>query len=184
MVDVVSKMCLQEGCPVRSNDNYDGFCCFCFAHLFPTDPRTANIRTKSKELKVRDYINQHFENFTHDKPVFSPNCDCSHRRRIDHYSIIGNTILAIETDEFQHKRYDKQDELDRYDDLVVANTYKWVFIRFNPDKYKDSEGNTQDLSLEDRLPSLKTEIEKQIMRIKDEKNGELVEIIWIYYDEV
>tara|TARA_B100001093_G_scaffold457348_1_gene468977 strand:- start:850 stop:1068 length:219 start_codon:yes stop_codon:yes gene_type:complete len=66
--------------------------------------------------------------------------------------------------------------------LFIANTYKWVFIRFNPDKYKDSDGNSVDSSLEDRLPSLKTEIEKQIVRIKREKNCELVEIIWMYYD--
>ena len=51
---------------------------------------------------VRDRINQEFEGFYHDKPLWTNDCDCTHRRRIDHRKLIGNTLLAIETDENQH----------------------------------------------------------------------------------
>ena len=34
-----------------------------------------------------------------------------------HRKLIGNTILAIETDEFGHHSYDPKDEEIRYDDL-------------------------------------------------------------------
>ena len=58
-------------------------------------------------------------------------CDCAIRRRIDHRKLIGNTLLAIETDENQHKSYSKSDEEARYNDLFMAFGGKFVFIRFN-----------------------------------------------------
>ena len=78
-------------------------------------------------------------------------CDCSIRRRIDHRKLIGNTLIAVETDEFQHKRYDEQDEKDRYDDLYMAHSGKWVFIRFNPDPFIDDKGERCKLPIEDRF---------------------------------
>jgi len=64
----------------------------------------------TKEMMVRNRINSEFEGFIHDIPLFTGNCDCTHRRRIDHRKMIGNTILAVETDEFGHRGYDKTDE--------------------------------------------------------------------------
>jgi hypothetical protein len=52
---------------------------------------------------VRNIINKNFDGFIHDTPLYTDNCDCTHRRRIDHRKLIGNTILAIETDEFGHR---------------------------------------------------------------------------------
>jgi len=67
---------------------------------------------------------------------------CDKRRRIDHRKQFGSTLLAIETDENQHKCYDKEDEIFRYDVIWLAtgNVQKMVFIRFNPDGYTDSNG--------------------------------------------
>jgi len=42
------------------------------------------IRSKIKEIYVRDYINYIFDGFQHDIPLWTTNCDCSHRRIIDH----------------------------------------------------------------------------------------------------
>jgi len=55
---------------------------------------------------------------------------------------IGNTLLCIETDENQHMSYDPQDEINRYNDLMMVHSGKWIFIRFNPDKYTDKSGKT------------------------------------------
>ena len=50
-------------------------------------------------------------------------------------------MLAIETDEHQHRSYDAEDEENRYDDVFVgAHSGKWIFSRFNPDAYTDSKG--------------------------------------------
>ena len=60
---------------------------------------------------------------------------------------------------------------------------KFIFIRFNPDKFKNKAGKNQNPMLYTRLPVLKEEIEKQIKRIENEENNELLEIIKLYYDE-
>ena len=66
----------------------------------------------------------------------------------------------------------------------MIHSGKWIFVRFNPDKYKDSTGKiTTEPPLEDRLAPLKKEINKHIERIKKGKNTELFEIHYMYYDQ-
>jgi hypothetical protein len=183
MVNVVNKKCKGNYClGASANPKYKGYCASCYQHLFPNDPLTLQIRSKTKEIAVRDYINLNFEGFQHDKPLWTGNCDCTHRRRIDHRKIIGNTLLCIETDENQHKDYNKTDEEVRYDDLFMLHGGKFIYIRFNPDKFKDNNGKSINPMLYSRLPILKEEVEKQIKRIENEENKELLEIIKLYYD--
>lgn len=152
---------------------YDGYCLTCFRHLFPSDPRVKGKGYRTKEMMVRNIINSHFEGFIHDKPLYTGNCDCTHRRRIDHRKAIGNTLLCIETDEFAHSRYDPRDEEIRYDDLFMVWGGKWIFIRFNPDG--------KGVAMEQKLDRLVEEIENQIGRIERGENKELVEIHKMYY---
>jgi hypothetical protein len=182
MIDIRHIKCKANFClGTRANIKYKGYCSHCYQNLFPLDPLSYQIRSKTKELCVRDYINASFEGFQHDKPLFSGNCDCTHRRRIDHRILIGNTLLCIETDENQHKSYDKKDEEIRYDDLYMIHSGKFVFIRFNPDKYINKNNKSVNPMIYTRLPVLKEEIERQIERIKNEENTELLEIIKLYY---
>ncbi len=152
---------------------YDGYCATCFKIVFPEDERSKIVYRHTKEIRVRNEINSYFDGFIHDKPLYTGNCDCTHRRRIDHRKLIGNTILAIETDEFGHSSYDPLDEEIRYDDLYMIHSGKWIFIRFNPDG-----GN---VDLEDKLEDLIREIEEQIRRIENEENEGLFEIVKLYY---
>ena len=152
---------------------YDGYCATCFKQIFPHDERSKVIYSHTKEIRVRNVINENFEGFVHDKPIYTANCDCTHRRRIDHRKLINNTILAVETDEFGHRNYDKKDEEIRYDDLYMIHSGKWIFIRFNPDCDK--------VDIEDKLEKLVNTIKEQIERIENEKNIELLEIIKLYY---
>ena len=92
--------------------------------------------------------------------------------------------MCIETDENQHKYYDKNNEEIRYDDLYMLHGGKFIFIRFNPDKFTNKKGNNVNPMLYTRLPVVKEEIEKQIKRIENEENKELLEIIKLYYDEI
>jgi hypothetical protein len=189
MENLISKKCksnyFEEGksfdCEQYGNRKYKGFCTRCYAYHFPNDPLTFQIKAKTKEIAVRDYINYNFEGFQHDKSLWIGGCDCTHKRRIDHRKLIGNTLLCIETDEEQHKRYNKNDEEIRYDDLMMLHGGKFIFIRFNPDKYKENEKN-KNPTISKRLPVLKEEIEKQIKRIENEENKELLEEIFMYYD--
>ncbi len=169
-------------CQTTGNIKYRGYCANCFANLFPSDPLTLSIRKKTKEIAVRDFINKNFEGFQHDIPLWTNNCDCTHRRRIDHRKLIGNTLLCIETDENSHKYYNKEDEEIRYDDVMMLHGGKFIFIRFNPDKYIEN-GISKNPQMKTRLDALQKEIEKQIKRIENNKNTELLEIVYMYYNK-
>jgi hypothetical protein len=169
-------------CTQYGNRKYKWYCTHCFAHLFPLDPLTFQIRCKTKELAVRDYINSVYTDFIHDKTLWIDGCNCTHKRRIDHRKLIGNTLLCIETDENQHKRYDKIDEQYRYDDLMMVHGGKFIFIRFNPDKYKEKNVN-KNPTISTRLIELSKEIDKQVKRIENEENTSLLEIVYMYYDD-
>tara|TARA_Y100000389_G_scaffold76911_1_gene73694 strand:+ start:1355 stop:2233 length:879 start_codon:yes stop_codon:yes gene_type:complete len=185
MVDVKNPKCKGEegNCTKRPNSKYKGYCARCFSYMFPLDPLTFQIRSKTKEIAVRDFINLNYEGFYHDTTLSTNHCDCTIRRRIDHRKLIGNTLFVIETDENQHKSYDKMDEETRYDDLYMAFSGKWIYIRFNPDKYKSKiDGKNKNPEIATRLRVLKKEIDKQISRIEKEENTELVDRIYLYYD--
>jgi hypothetical protein len=184
MINVKDERCKAENCLTRGNKNYKGYCVNCFQHLFPTDPLTFQIRSKTKEIAVRDFINSRFEGFQHDKPLWynETTCDCTSKRRIDHRKLINDTLLCIETDENQHKSYSKEDEIARYNDLFMGFGGKFIFIRFNPDKYKDN-GKSCNPMLVNRLPVLESEINKQIKRIESNENTELLEVFELYYDK-
>ena len=152
---------------------YDGYCATCFKQLFPTDERSKVIYIHTKEIRVRNAINEAFEGFIHDKPLYTGQCNCTHRRRIDHRKLIGATLLCIETDEFRHSGYDPKDEDIRYDDLYMIHSGKWIFIRFNPDG--------KGVDMVDKLARLMQEIQIQIERIENDENNELLEIIKMYY---
>jgi len=185
MIDINHPKCKANDktlCNSRGNKKYKGYCSRCYQYLFPKDPLTYQIRSKTKEIAVRDFINDNYNGFCHDKPLYTAQCDCSIRRRIDHRILINNTLLCIETDENQHKSYDEKDEEIRYDDLYNAFSGKWIFIRFNPDVYKIN-GKKKHTSISTRLTQLKKEIDKQIKRIENEENIDLLEVIKMYYDE-
>jgi hypothetical protein len=82
--------------------------------------------------------------------------------------------LAIETDEFGHRGYDKIDEEIRYDDVYMIHSGKWIFIRFNPDI------NICKSDIEDKLDKLIETMKECIYRIHHEENTHLVEIIKLY----
>ena len=160
---------------------YNGYCATCFKRLFPLDPKSIKIYEKTKEIKVRNWLNANFYGFVHDTPLFSHNCVCSHRRRIDFRKLINNTMLCIEVDENQHRSYSEIDEDIRYDDLYMVFSGKWIFIRFNPDSYIKNKKRINP-PLNERFDILKKEIEHQIKKIKNEENNELLYIKRLFFN--
>jgi len=65
----------------------------------------------------------------------------------------------------------------------MAYSGKWVYIRFNPDKYRDAKGKSRNPDIATRLAALKIELEKQILRIENEENTGMVERVYMYYDQ-
>ena len=62
---------------------------------------------------------------------------CETKRIIYLRTLINNTMLCIEIDENQHTHCITCDDNIRYNDLVMDLTGKYIFIRYNPDKYED-----------------------------------------------
>ena len=134
------------GCKSRGNRKLKRFCSHCFVNLFPEDPRALTVRKKSKEIQVVSHILSKYNEFKHDKPFYvdlEGGC-CETKRRIDLRKLFNNTMLCIEIDENQHKRYIKQDENNRYDDLFMDFSGKFIFIRYNPDKFIDKYGKSKN----------------------------------------
>lgn len=191
MIHLTAQLCKSREshdtqCEMIGNDKYDYYCTHCFSNLFPYDNRTQLIRKKSKELQVVNYISTHIEGFYHDKPLYvnlEGGC-CPSKRRIDLRKLINGTLLCIEIDENQHRGYHHINEEERYNDLYMDFSGKYIFIRFNPDHYKDHEGNYKNPRLTSRLPKLLENVKNHINRINSEENQELVEIYHLYYDKI
>lgn len=179
----ISNKCKNITCTSSGNVKYNYYCSHCFVNLFSTDTLSLQVRKKSKENYVRDFLRENFNGFIHDTILWTGNCDCSHRRRIDFRKLIGNTLLCIEVDETQHKRYSNKDEEIRYDDLFMIHGGKFIFIRFNPDKYINQNGTKVNPYMKKRMEYLSNEIIKQTNRILEEKNKELLEIEYLFYDK-
>ena len=92
---------------------------------------------------------------------------------MDHRKLVDGTLLCVETDEHAHAGYDARDEEIRYDDLYMAYSGKWIFIRFNPDG--------RGVDMEDKLVRLMAEVELQIGRITRSENVGLLEIVKLFY---
>ena len=185
MVDLVSNKCKNNCTTCVNNNKYDGYCTFCFIHLFPNDERTINIKSKSKEMQVVCHIINLYNDFIYNKPFYVDleNGCCETKRRIDLRMLINNTMLCIEIDENQHKYYIKQDEEKRYNDLFMDFSGKYIFIRYNPDKYKCVNNKINNPHFNTRINILKETINNQIMRILNDENNDLIEIYHLYYDE-
>ena len=187
MVNLKHKKCRSNdthnnNCPIIGNKKYNGYCTHCFALLFPNHPKTTQIRSKSKELKVVNFISTNYEGFLHDKPLYTDlegGC-CASKRRIDLRKLIGDTMLCIEVDENEHKYYFKLNEEARYDDLYMDFSGKYILVRYNPDSYH--VGNIKcNPQFSTRMIELKNTIDHHIKRIENGKNTELLEIHHLYY---
>ena len=183
-----SAICISKhtiGCRTIGNRKLNGFCSHCFVNLFPDDPRALTVRKKSKEVQVMTYICSKHQGFKHDKPFYvdlEGGC-CETKRRVDLRKLFGNTMLCIEVDENQHKYYVKSGENKRYDDLFMDFSGKYIFIRYNPDKFIDKYGKSKNPMFETRMEVLDTSLNKHIQRIEHGENVDLVEIHHLFYDE-
>lgn len=183
-------------CGHLGNPKYDGFCTHCFPQVHPEDPRVRQIRTKSKELQ---WVNAILEcadlelpdgcEWVHDKPFyvdFLGEC-CPAKRRIDLHVIIGNTIVAIEIDENQHKAYAASYEDDRYNDLFVTFSGRYVFLRINPDAFKNASGERVDPPFDERFPAVVQQLQRIIWAAANDsdfdEHAPLVSVQHVFYDE-
>jgi hypothetical protein len=192
MIDVRNPRCRANEepwgilCPSGANRYYDRFCGRCFTYLFPENVKSMGYRKKSKELSVQQFVNYAFPGlFTWNKPIhygLGGVTDCPSRRRLDFHTVIGNTVFSIEVDENQHVSYNTTCEENRNNEIFTEWGGKLVLIRYNPDKYRDSNGNVKNPSIVKRTEILKREVEKQMSRISGGNNSDLYEQVYLFYN--
>ena len=194
MTNVRDKRCKNEWCDTFVSKKYDGYCMYCFMHLFPDKPIARNYKTKEKA--VVDYIKEQFVDIdvVSDKTIEN---GCS-KRRPDILIDIGYHVIIVEIDENQHIGYDCSCENKRIMEVSQDLGHRpIIFIRFNPDDYKNKQEkisscwniNKQGLCCikkakqnewQQRLEKLKTEM----LFWLDPENitHRTIEIVHLYYD--
>jgi hypothetical protein len=196
MVNVRDKTCKTYLCSIRVGDKYDGYCLFCFMNMFPDKPVSRNYKTK--EYAVIESIKTKFSDlkWISDKMVQD---GCS-KRRPDLLLDLCYQILIVEVDENQHIDYDCSCENKRIMEISQDVGHRpIIFIRFNPDEYKENNGEIikscwandkkgickvktkKQTEWNDRLNRLHTEIEYWIQPTN--MTDKMVEIIQLYYDK-
>jgi ribosomal protein S27E len=194
MVDIKNPKCKSEWCnTLISNKTYEGYCAFCFMHIFPDKPMARNYKTK--ETAVVQFVREHFPyiDIVTDKQIQG---GCS-RRRPDIFIDLGYQIVIVEIDENQHTDYDCSCENKRIMELSQDVGHRpIVFIRFNPDDFKTNAGNvsscwetnkqgicsikkTKQKEWTERLESLYQTVNYWI----ENRTNKMIEVLQLFYDE-
>jgi len=189
-----SSLCKTPLCEISKNPKYDGHCAFCYYHLFPDKPNSRNYKTK--ERSVTEFILNTFPEYTWvtDKKVED---GCS-LRRPDLLLDLGYQVIIVEIDETQHKSYEEICNNRRTMEISKDLDHRpIIFIRFNPDSYKDSDGkiiNSCWKINKDGLCSLnkKNEWNSRLDRLKsiidfwcdeNNKSEKTIEVEHLFFDE-
>ena len=194
MVDVKNKTCKTYLCHTFVSQKYEGYCLYCFINTFPDKPVSRNYKTK--EYSVVEFVKNKYPEcpWISDKTIKD---GCS-RRRPDLLLDLGYQVIIIEIDENQHIDYDCSCENKRIMELSQDVGHRpIVFIRFNPDDYKNNDVNitscwgqnnkgicvvkkSKENEWIERLESLENQI--NYWTNIDNKTDKTVEIIQLYYD--
>jgi hypothetical protein len=163
--------------------------------MFPD--KTVSRNYKTKEQTVVDYVKNEFPNYDWitDKKVLD---GCS-KRRPDILLDLGYQILIIEIDENQHIDYDCSCENKRLMEISQDLQHRpIVFIRFNPDDYKNQNQNitscwginknglctikkTKQKEWSERLFALKTQINYWLT--PENNSNKTIETIQLFYNQ-
>ena len=194
MVMMGDKLCKSEWCHVfPRNDMYLGYCYHCFVHIYPDEEISISYRIKEKIVQ-QDIENMFPETeFTFNKQVKGGYSN----RRPDAYKEFDKYVLIVETDENGHAGYDLPCDESRNNELWQDfKNKKLVFIRFNPDSYKNNKGKkipspwkknlkgtkvdpNYELEWEDRLIKLQDKIQYWL----DNEPEKTYTVDYLFYDQ-
>jgi hypothetical protein len=196
MVDIKSRKCKSEWCStIISNKQYEGYCAFCFMHLFPDKPMARNYKTK--EIAVVQFVKEQFPDIeiTTDKRIQG---GCS-RRRPDIFIDLGYQIIIVEIDENQHTDYNCSCENKRIMELSQDVGHRpIIFIRFNPDDYEKNSGtitscwgnNKQGICCVKKSKQKEWNYRLQVLQEtiaywlqQNNKTNRYIQVVQLYYDE-
>jgi len=166
------------------NLTYGQYCICCLYMLFSDDPLMKTVFTKITELQIVNYICHKYKNLGkwYHNTIINSDEDIGSKRLIDLRIIFNNIMLCIEIDQGQHKNYKLINEMNRYKEFINEYHYKYIFIRYNPDKFKTT-GIIYNPEKDLRYNILSNEIDKQIDLIKTNKIKNKIDIFYLFYDD-
>ncbi len=193
MESVKGRKCISSWCNTSiSGEKYEGYCSWCYSHLFPEKRKSKNYKTK--ELSVQEFILESLPEYSWitDKKVFD---GCS-KRRPDLLLDLGYQVIIIEVDENQHMHYDCSCENKRLMELSQDLGHRnIIFIRFNPDDYINDKGVKVKSSWHSSKSGIlqiqnKHEWNERLIILKncihywvENKTDKLIEVIQLYYNQ-
>ena len=135
MKDFKNKYCKKDKCGTRvSGTKYGEFCYYCFIAENPDV-----VISKYHKFKEEIVINHIRSSFSSLPFIFNRKISKTCNRYPDALLNIPSLehIIIIEVDENRHASYDEEDELDRSLQIYEEFNKPVIFIRFNPDSYKN-----------------------------------------------
>ena len=176
MIDIVSTKCKTENCDTCiSNIQYKGYCLICFIHENPGHKLIRDYGTQ--EHKVSEFIKKTFTDLdiTYNKTIEG---GCSLNRPDIFIDCLTHSVI-IEVDEHQHKNksYTPECEIQRINNLFTDLADRpIVFIRFNPDSYKNKKNklikSCFEYTEEKGIPKAnKRSLTPRLNKLKEDSNG-------------
>jgi hypothetical protein len=154
MQDVRNKRC--TSCQLFIVSKKPHLCAYC-------TPKST-LRQKTKEMKIVNYLQEKGNRFIHNKSV---GFVCGNYRpdiKLD----AGTHLVIVEIDEDQHRQYDEHCEVARMYNIFQAEGLMCVFIRYNPDVFRDGV-RAQKVHEVKRLQLLEETIEHHLNTIPEEE---------------
>jgi hypothetical protein len=140
------------------------------------DPE-ARAYIHAKELKVKSWLDTGGVAYiSHDYMIEGGTCI---RKRPDFRFDAGTHWVCLEVDEHQHQGYPKECETVRMINIANAEGgMPGIFVRYNPDPYKDAEGKRKDPTENTRRKEL-LECMKHVLAHPPKA---FCEVIYMYYN--
>ena len=136
----VQKNSVCPNCRGCSNKKYKNYCSRCFETIFPNDPLSSTIRSRTKEGAVMDFLSHNYVGCAN---------DC--------WMVIDDTLIYVEVCGCQMRLQTSE------------SVEKVITIKFNPYSYKNGN-KTHNPHISTRLRFLKNEIDKHIRRVHSGEN--------------
>ena len=168
------RKCKTSTCGALEICNEDGFC---FEYCINSEYFKRGRLLKQKEtLQMLDAMIMHAV-YSDDK-VIDSTCN---KRRPDRVYDCATYFLILEIDEHQHYGYDKSCEYARQLEILQAFGMPVLFIRYNPDTFKDEIGKKSTISKAKRHDILKGWMET-CLTSSPEYSSEYLRCLYLFYD--
>lgn len=143
----------------------------------------SNGQKLNKQDEIKKFLDDHkYHYISSDKIIDNGVCL---KYRPDFLFDCETHHVVLEVDEEQHRSYEKECENIRMRNIVESLAMPIIFVRYNPDSYKNSKGKREDPCRRKRYAVLEKVLNETMggeafEKIRDEKI--YLGVVYIYYD--